>query len=224
MKERPILFKGAMVLAILDGRKTQTRRVVTADVAEALDFLGGHADGEPATGEDIDIRWGQADDDDGKIGKAQWLASCAEYPDEGVIEIGAGYGQPGDKLWVREAWRTIGDDGRCNDVPPRDLQPSPVWYEADGKAAISELVGKYRPPMFMPRWASRITLEITNVRVERLQEISNDDALAEGINRPIDARYPVDEFRALWDSINATRGFGWDVNSWVWVVEFRRIS
>lgn len=221
MKERPILFKGAMVLAILDGRKTQTRRVIQPQPTGELRPISEWSRGLAAACHDHNPDADKLTEHSNRL-KGKVFPFTTDSG--GLMSPTCPYGQPGDKLWVREAWRTIGDDGRCNDVPPRDLQPSPVWYEADGKAAISELVGKYRPPMFMLRWASRITLEITNVRVERLQEISNDDAFAEGINRPIDARYPVDEFRALWGSINATRGFGWDVNSWVWVVEFRRIS
>lgn len=239
MKERPILFITAMVRALLDGRKTQTRRIVSADVAEALDFLGGGADGEPATGEDVDIRWGQADDGGGKIGKPQWLASCADYPEEGVIEIGAGYGQPGDRLYVKEAcwiWGRWTRNGLTKNGRQkwrfRSTGEHRVIYEKPGtttkRSAPEGSDGPtgwvYRHARFMPRWASRILLEITNVRVERVQEISNDDALAEGINRPIDMRYPVDEFRALWDSINAARGFGWDKNDWVMVIGFKRIE
>lgn len=225
-KERPILFSAAMVRALLDGRKTQTRRIVSADVAEALDFLGGHADDEPATGEDVRIHWGQADDDDGKIGKAQWLASCAECPEEGVIEIGAGYGQPGDRLWVRESHMSLDnrDGGRI------------ITYKAGGPdfvfragAGDDDWRGhsKWTPSIHMRREYSRILLEITNVRVERVQEISETDAIAEGttpslVGDALDHLKYRAGFQTLWESINAARGFGWDVNPWVWVVEFKR--
>mgnify|MGYP001809841647 CR=1 FL=1 len=150
------------------------------------------------------------------------------------------YGQRGDRLWVREAWRTTGDDGRCDDMPPRDLQPHSVWYEADGDAHWRTLVGKLRPSMFMPRWASRITLEVTEVRVERLQVISEADAIAEGIEQFTDflpsghwRRYdkatfnsyvssPVDSYASLWESINGPES--WAANPWVWAVSFRRIT
>ncbi len=102
MKERPIIFSSSMVRAILDGRKMQTRRIVPAIAAECLDFLGGHADETPATGDDVDIRWGRCEDDDGKLGRPQWLAYSAEYPEEGCLLIGIGYGQPGDRLWVTQ--------------------------------------------------------------------------------------------------------------------------
>lgn len=144
------------------------------------------------------------------------------------------YGFAGDRLWVREAWRTTGDGGRCDDMPPRDLQPHTVWYEAAGTAPADECVGKYRPGMFMPRWASRITLEVTAVRIERLQDISEADAIAEGIVPTWPDGVPIKHdgssdfcrklYRDLWDSLNAERGHGWSVNPWVWVVEFKRIE
>ncbi|EIF30912.1 hypothetical protein BCh11DRAFT_06424 [Burkholderia sp. Ch1-1] len=206
MKERPILFSGAMVLAMLDGSKTQTRRVVrdqaTLDVAYSPIVNGG-----------VVFNYSGTDR----------LMQCP-------------HGVPGDRLWVREAWRTTGDDGRADDMPPRDLQPHTVWYEADGAAPADECVGKYRPPMFMPRWASRITLEVTGVRVERLQDINEADAQAEGVSRDTE---PCDHIRQscedigclgqthkasfcnLWCDLNGIPS--WTKNPWVWVVEFRRI-
>lgn len=141
---------------------------------------------------------------------------------------------------MREAWRTTGDDGRCDDMPPRELQPHEIWYEADGLAPHDLCVGKYRPSMFMPRWASRITLEVTGVRVERLQEISEADAISEGAayhEAPNNLCHngwshddwhlhpnAKDSFTRLWNSLNAARGYGWNANPWVWIVEFRRIK
>lgn len=139
------------------------------------------------------------------------------------------YGYHGDQLWVREAWRTVAE---VDHLPPRDLNPAHrIWYEAD--APHQPGFGKYRPSMFMPRWASRITLEITSVRVERLQDISDADCVAEGcgalpsaIGCPMTSNpgetIPRAMFRALWESIN---GHGsWDTNPWVWRVEFRRLT
>ncbi|MDE4202917.1 hypothetical protein PXK20_05385 [Phaeobacter gallaeciensis] len=147
---------------------------------------------------------------------------------------------PGDRLWVREAWRS---ERSWDNLPPRDLfAADPIWTEADGE--WSDIVspshgfttGKLRPSMFMPRWASRITLDVTDVRVQRLQEISGSDAAAEGVqlSRWITGNYPffdngvevdnavlVDKFRTLWDSLNADRGFGWRDNPWVVAVTFR---
>jgi hypothetical protein len=110
MKENQILFNAEMVRALLDGRKTMTRRVMSADAAETLNFLVGD-DGEQVTSETVGIKWGKAVDDDGKEGDAQWLAYLYDYPEEGVIEIGKGYGQPGDRLWVRETWQPHPDAG-----------------------------------------------------------------------------------------------------------------
>lgn len=203
MKERPILFNAAMVRALMDGRKTQTRRIAKVETCDTRP-LGG---------------------------ASVFITPSGFYvprtPQDHVSYCP--YGQSGDKLWVREAWRTTGDDGRCNDMPPRDLQPHQVWYEADGVAAISEFVGKYRPPMFMPRWASRIMLEITSVLVERVQDISEDDAKAEGAAPSIvgtdleHLKYRAG-FQSLWDSINAKRGFGWETNPWLWVIKFKRVE
>jgi hypothetical protein len=130
------------------------------------------------------------------------------------------YGQPGDRLWVRETWRYA-------DMAPRSRR---VEFKADG-----DHPGPFpwKPSIHMPRWASRIMLEVTGVRVERLQEITEKGARAEGchgMGSNGDAEFPpegiisaVEDFRDLWDSINESRGFGWDKNPWVWVVEFKRV-
>lgn len=136
------------------------------------------------------------------------------------------YGYTGDQLWVREAWRAVAE---VDHLPPRDLNPAHrIWYEAD--APHQPGFGKYRPSMFMPRWASRITLEITRVRVERLQDISADDARAEGCpDKPIPGaeQASVDLlaklwYHDLWEQINGPGS--WEANPWVWVVEFRRLT
>jgi hypothetical protein len=142
------------------------------------------------------------------------------------------YGAPGDRLWVREAWRACRE---ADHLPPRDLTPAHrIWYEADQPALGLDGAGKYRPPMFMPRWACRLVLEIVSVRVERLKDISDDDAIAEGIECDEDGLwrdyaagsdeayvFPVGSFWSLWDSINGEGAH--NANPWVWVVEFRRI-
>lgn len=158
----------------------------------------------------------------------------------GSQTVGCPYGVPGDRLWVREAWATHA----CFDhIPPRDLTARSIHYQADGQIKT----GKNRPGMFMPRWASRITLEVTAVRVELLQAISEADAIAEGIDRgenfpgwyrgplpgdsaglqeygrnfKIPTAFARLAYRALWESINGTGS--WDANPWVWVVSFRRL-
>ena len=194
MTERPILFSGPMVRAILEGRKTQTRRVVKPQPELQLKSA----------------RWMRCADEqhalftqhDGEL--CGQMASTRKCP----------YGKPGDRLWVRETWAhrrwMLGD-----------ASPSPTTvYRADGE----DLKGcdRWRPSIHMPRWASRITLEVVGVRVERLQDISEEDAKAEGIEWVIGYRSRIPLFSALWERINGPGS--WDANPWVWVVEFRRVS
>lgn len=134
------------------------------------------------------------------------------------------YGQPGDTLWVREAWRTV---AAADPLPPRDLTPAHrIWYEAD--APHQPGAGKLRPSMFMPRWASRITLLLKAVRVERLNEISEADAIAEGCgwntyqDQHGERMEPIEAFAALWERINGPGS--WDLNPWVWVLSYERVK
>jgi hypothetical protein len=189
MKERPILFSAPMVRALLDGMKTQTRRI-------ADDFIGFAGSGQPLT-----VRGG----------------SPCEYV--------CPYGQPGDRLWVREAWKA---HSVFDNVPPRDIPKTCVWYPADSGYMPGS---RARPSIHMPRWASRITLEIVSVRVERLQDISEADALAEGVSDTgsmitgdgaNEISGPIAEYAVLWESINGHRS--WEANPWVWVVEFKRVE
>lgn len=204
-RERPILFSAPMVRALLDGRKTQTRRMIPSATLDAYyeydEWCSNVSAGVPTS--------------------RQW--------EEGYF-LERSRIQTGDRLWVREAWRTTGCDGRSDYLPPRDLQPHPAWYEANGTAPAGELVGKLRPSMFMPRWASRLTLTVTDVRVQRLQDISEEDAVAEGIEPEEgywrDYMMPVtqicvraaDSYRTLWDSINGAGS--WETNPWVSAIAF----
>lgn len=214
MKERPILFSGPMVRAILEGRKTQTRRVLKYE-----HFHGC------LTGDCPHQKQDECD------------ACLAEY-----ANTECPYGVPGDRLWVRESWALTGD--RLIDpclVYRADNAQLPIckhkgghdlWYPDGCSDPItsSELIKPdlshlgWRVSIHMPRWASRITLDITDVRVQLVQEISAFDAIDEGVQRqeaPYDAREP---FRDLWDSINAKRGFGWETNPWVWALTFKKIE
>lgn len=202
MKERPILFNGEMVRAILDGRKTQTRRVVKRPAED-----GKH--GWHPSGTGMEFRLG---------GSARPVCP---------------FGKIGDRLWVRESWS---GEYWLSEVKPSErfgiarqdcLTPFPpaTHYWADGNPQYGDWE-KPRPSIHMPRWASRITLEITGVRVERLQDmqdISEEDAKAEGI-APVDGFYanPVNSFDSLWGSINGAES--WDANPWVWVLEFKKID
>jgi hypothetical protein len=146
-----------------------------------------------------------------------------------IAKLKCPYGQPGDRLWVREAWRTLDVHDH---IPPREMNAAyRLWFEAETPHQPG--FGKLRPSMFMPRWASRITLEITDVRVERLQDISEADCQAEGIEhyalngrRPIDGpgslHLPAAYYRYLWESINGAGS--WEANPWLWVVEFARMT
>lgn len=207
MTERPILFSPPMVKAILQGRKTQTRRALRDQ--QPID-LGAAMHGAHLNRRDVH--------DHGKlVGHRMAPVRCP-------------YGQPGDRLWVREALY-LGDDNKWR----RTADESLIELDSDNEWVPYMLSwahhkeGERCPSMHMPRFASRITLEVMGVRVERLQEISEEDALAEGvIRRPIegepDLSLPArDGYQWLWDTLNADRGFGWDKNPWVWVVEFKRM-
>lgn len=186
MNERPIPFTGPMVRAILEGTKTQTRRLKGLKEVNS-DPSAWTWDGEKFSGlNDTSC-------------KTIWPGECP-------------YGIPGDQLWVREGVIT------CASIPQI------VGYVADGCKRTEEWE-KFRNSRFMPRWASRITLEITDVRVQRLQEISEKDAMAEGvIPRASDGCAYFGAFRDLWDSLNAKRGFSRESNSWVWAITFKRIQ
>mgnify|MGYP001282234237 CR=1 FL=1 len=236
MKERPILFNAEMVRALLDGRKTQTRRTVKPRVEE---LIRCHA-GDPGEECEVSFLHNTWQDDDRKEHGPEWLCYAEDCPEEGVIPIGqCPYGQPGDRLWVRETWQgPLLEEG--GDYPDGYHSPECCEYAADGGPAPEfvtpddEVVQRWRPSIHMPRWASRITLEIVSVRVERLQEISEEDAKAEGIRRQQTTGWfsvpGVDgagtsaraAFALLWQSINGPDS--WDANPWVWVVEFKRVD
>ena len=206
MADRPIPFSAPMVRALLDGRKTQTRRVLCAhDDGYEPPYVAPYETGALAV-------W--CDPIDSRVHRFPGAAGAAV----------------GDRLWVREAWRT---HKSWDADPPRDVIPAArVWYEADGRDNC-DAHGRLRPARFMPRWASRLTLTVTDVRVQRVQEISEADAEAEGVFRHV-AEHSLDKvfrgdrgptairyFRELWDSLNAARGHGWDANPWVAAISFR---
>lgn len=210
-RERPILFSPAMVRAILAGTKTQTRRIVKPTQSTPK-LAPLHM--EPYLIELSDGTFEQERDDHGL---PCWIGTHPEYPSEYGKWFSCPHGQPGDRLWVRETYAVYGEftdeTGYC--------------YKADGdKAGIT-----WKSPLFMPRTASRILLELVSVRVERVQEISHEDALAEGVEDrdcasygfPVTS-YAVANYHNLWDSLNAKRGYGWASNPFVWVLEFRRVA
>lgn len=227
-KELPILMSGEFVRAILDGRKTQTRRVVKPQP----EWNGA--------------RWVWP------IPKRAQRAGCSttcvsasrewhEYMPPGCCPCGS----PGDTLYVRETWRPRWTPGRGHIIRYRaDGQDGPE----DGSLAerIAEIYARrgspdfdqpWRPSIHMPKWAARIWLRVTDVRVERVQEISEEDAKEEGVNGgcvacgqpdPCECRNPTpdhrDAFIYCWDTLNADRGYGWSENPWVWVVAFENAT
>lgn len=216
MSEHPILFSGEMVKAILDGRKTQTRRPLKTQLLDILPMPKSNT----------------------------WVTLETRDPNHGRV-VRCRYGQPGDHLWVREtfAYKT----------------PTEVIYKADfdvsddfGSEIVDLATGKtiplvWKPSIHMPRWASRIVPEVVNIRVQRVQQISRDDAFREGIvainpyaidpdlppgwpaafpdyqnPKNFFTADPIASFRSLWNRINAKRGYGWDANPLVWVIDFRK--
>lgn len=219
MRERPILFSGPMVRAILAGSKTQTRRIVKP---QPLPELRAQDGSWAAPGEYV---WNRP------LARDVSIESRVRCP----------YGAPGDRLWCREAFRLLPMCGtweiayRADEELSRDV---PVSLHAQAEAAFrlgrGGLHVPWRPSIFMPRWASRLTLEVTGVRVERLHAISDADILAEGVTREaVEALVPAAEdlprdvsLRDLWEmgwtAINGADS--WAANPWVWVVSFRRVE
>ncbi len=180
MKERPIIFSAESVRAILDGRKTQTRRALKPQPISVGVFLD---------------------------------VLCADTPKGRYVDLQkfSPFGKPGNLLWVKEPYAL-------------DYIGLP-FYQADWPTDEEQ---KWRNVMYMKRDYSRLTLEIVNVRVERLQDISEADARAEGVKpfggmEAAGAKY-IHSYRELWDKLNAKRGFQWESNPWVWVIEFKQLT
>lgn len=225
-KERPILFSDAMVRAILDGRKTQTRRVIKPQPPEGVthaEFYDG---------------W--------RFIRTLYAPDSLPYDDDCLL-LNCPFGAPKDKLWVREAWSKLLHTSPATDEPmlcegdrliehaTRDSKGRwnydgvVIAYRAtsdvefcDGDGFSGEFADKHdmprwKPSIHMPRWACRLLLTNKDVWAERLQDISHDDAVAEGFQG-------VEEFRRAWDEIYKDRGYGWDKNLWVWVVEFEQAA
>lgn len=226
---KPILFSGPMVRALLEGRKTQTRRVLLGPWRgrPRPEFRG------PRGCMDDPECWGW---ENGETGEHVGIVPSLDGAYSDYIRTPYA---PGDLLYVRESWAARLDEDH---IKPVDLNRKSAFFWADGpgkccNTGCNGAAGKVRPSIHMPRRFSRITLEVTDVRVERVQDISDEDAQAEGIYEtgatgylpphPIMWSYgessfdkPVWAFQHLWDSLNAKRGFGWDVNPWVAATSF----
>ena len=202
MNESPILFSAPMVRAILEGRKTMTRRVA----------IPRFADRAPCE----------------HYGPDESMTRMQRHCEHGSEGQPCRY-QPGDKLWVRETWRPMSFGFNQIHGPVVRVQfaadmaiPVVPATEAQYDATHPDRSGLWRPSIHMPRWASRITLEVTAVRVERLQEITVQDIEREGaITQATEINEALPIWVQLWDGINAERGFGWAVNPFVWVVSFK---
>lgn len=226
-KERPILFQGAMVRAILDGTKTQTRRICKSQpYSNGFGWNGHdiscHNDYLPPSAMLMDSKHGYTTSN-----MEGWEGECP-------------YGLPGDHLWVRETWCRF-----SNDAP--DGNGAQTYYRAsqtdiaESERVMTRNGVRWKPSIHMPRAVSRILLEIVDVRAEQLAAISEADAIAEGVNpaprllgeddlmvevvvQKLNVSYPVARYVLLWDSINGKPGVCWEANPWVWVVEFKRVS
>ena len=205
MRELPILFSTPMVKAILDGRKIMTRRTVK-NIPEGTHRV-------EQIGESLfEAHWGIH-------GNSLFL--------DGATEIKCPY-QPGDRLYVRETWRRYSRRSECTCYEYCHCPPDgTILYYAD----CGPDENKWKPSIHMPKEAARIWLEVVNVRVERVQEITAHECILEGIssedvlyNTPVSgdfAQYTINQFKNLWNSINAKRGYGWDSNPFVWAISFK---
>ncbi len=210
MTDRPIIFSAPMIRALLDGRNSMTRRIIKP----SPEFCGGGRSRDPQNWNDPDA-WGWENYDEG----------CWDLLSEGYM--GRPFYAPGDRLWVREAWARVPVSAyRASEGV--DQRQSPFDYEAAiYRAGFDRSQGgiHWRSPIHMPRWASRLTLLVTDVRVQRLQEISSADAIAEGCppyansaTIDCDTPNPRDDFKRLWNSIHGPDA--WDANPWVAAISF----
>lgn len=196
MKERPILFSGAMVRALLAGTKTQTRRVVKPWTSKA-------PSNKPAP------------------------ADLTYLPDFTCYRSTCPYGQPGDRLWVREAFRPIYPQQESYNGGNAIGYDYREGYQLGYRMGDSISPPKWKPGIHMPRGACRIVLEIVSVRIERLNDICGNDCIAEGAWREEDkalgrSKEAIEAYSSLWQSINGQGS--WDANPWVWVIEFKRVE
>ena len=223
MKERPILFNAPMVRALMAGTKTQTRRIVKPvkfypDFGCAVGQVGGAwRYGSPAA---LGLR--ERGDHWSVVLKGDVLQRmCTSEAYGWGAGAGCPYGVPGDRLWVRETFARI--DGQTRPWIETDYQAT--YTHGDRLGDTLGIKKRWTPSIHMPRHASRITLEVTGVRVERLQNISEADAIAEGVRNSLHlpgGRFARENFEHLWWTIHGDGS--WESNPWVWVIEFKRVE
>lgn len=231
LKERGIIFSAEMVRAILDGRKTQTRRLVKPQPYYSRSNPPSFSDTEPG---DLFI----CPDLFPTSENRGWVITRCEnhgtYHSMGQQEFGqkhCPYGPVGRRLWVREAWGYVGGDEYIY-----MQERGAVRYHSDFIGNESVPGGRWRSPIHMPRFASRMTLEVTGIRCERVQDISETDADAEGTTshyyceEPTATRdgvhrcQPIEAYRRVWESLHTTPGTRWEDNPWVWVIDFKKLE
>ena len=222
--EKPILFKTEMVQAILAGKKSMTRRIIKPQPNGQLKCVIKHE----------------------TKGRSCWMEDNADQLSKDFKFHK--YYEVGDILWVRETWAKL---CRVDENGYTHYDEETIYYAADGGPSIDlydadgflldDQNMKWRPSIFMPRYAARLFLKVKDIRVERLQDITEEDARSEGIKwtneGPLHAHYlnhnlnaflnfktSKEAFSSLWDNINLKRGYGWGINPWVWVVEFERVE
>jgi hypothetical protein len=239
MKERGILMSGPMVRATLDDLKNQTRRL---DGLEDVNSYPGLLDGDSPLGplgyrgleiSDYYLKPSSKREFKKNPGLFHWFLGIKNDGKEiNPIPVKCPYGVPGDRLWVRETWGYITKAENEHFTHRRpDGCPVDVYYKPEAIAEGWANDVPWTPSIHMPRWASRLTLEIVKIRVERLQEISEEDCIAEGValhtfargclsDNPPDPRW---KFIELWNLISAKTAFGWDANPWVFVIEYKKL-
>jgi hypothetical protein len=235
-KERPINLTTEQVRATLEGRMTQMRRAMEPQVKTRRSILTGCNDyywkemlfESVCADESFNISTKIIDCEDNRPD----CRDCYNF----ILDCSP-YGVVGDRLWVREKWLP----SLHGDVPvitfPTNVSNSPAGdylcvalEHADAVYDLVNSANEWRTPIYMPRWASRLTLEITEIRVERLQDITDADAIAEGCEDPTSEHISIapgfmrEVFKGGWDYLNAKRGFGWDANPFVWAISFKVIA
>ena len=232
MKERPIIFNSEMVRAILEGRKMQTRRVINPQPT-IKPRIFKNEDG---------VFWSLIDkclfqkSPFGTIGDKLWVRETWRVGawDENKGTIAIDY-KDNDNVFARREWLEVEDDEMFNKLwiqSTIDAHKARIKSDKQGQYhwKVGEAPTRWRSSIHMPRWASRIGLENIDIRVERLKDITEEDARDEGVEHPDIATSPPStysdykhKFKLLWDSINAKHGCGWDINPWVWAIEFKKL-
>ncbi len=222
MKTTPMIFNQEMVKALVTGNKTVTRRPVKEKYQSDIGYICGRLGNE----EIVSLSYDSWLDDKGITRKPEFLVCSPEYESEGVLAIGQGIAKVGDLIWVRETFRLFDSSTECScsESPCNCPSSGSPIYRAMGCDTGEET---WKPSIHMPRWASRLTLRVTDLRVERVQDIGEEEAKQEGVSpmfvddigKVFHQPYYKNGFYHIWNSIYSN----WDENPWVWVIEFEVI-